>query len=60
MNKYQEILAEIKNAKHIVITSHKSPDGDSIGSSLGLYHFIKKKASYGRPFFIINLLISIR
>ena len=42
MNKYQEILAEIKNAKHIVITSHKSPDGDSIGSSLGLYHFIKK------------------
>ena len=42
MNKYQDILEEIKNAKYIVITSHKSPDGDSIGSSLGLYHFIKK------------------
>ena len=25
----------------IVITSHKSPDGDAIGSSLGLYHVLK-------------------
>lgn len=33
---------EIQNANNIVITSHKSPDGDSLGSSLGLYHFIKK------------------
>ncbi|MFM7668873.1 MAG: DHH family phosphoesterase [Bacteroidota bacterium] len=33
---------EIQNANNIVITSHKSPDGDSLGSSLALYHFIKK------------------
>src|SRR5690606_213268 len=26
--------------KHIVITSHKSPDGDSVGSSLGMYHYL--------------------
>ncbi len=26
----------------VIITSHKSPDGDSIGSTLGLYHFLKK------------------
>lgn len=32
----------ITSAKHIVITAHKSPDGDSVGSSLGLYHYIKK------------------
>ena len=42
MNIYEEIVKEIKAAKSIVITSHKSPDGDSIGSSLALYHFIKK------------------
>lgn len=31
----------IKNSKNIIITSHRSPDGDSIGSSLSLYHFLK-------------------
>ncbi len=31
----------IKKAQTIVITSHKSPDGDSIGSSLALYHYLK-------------------
>lgn len=39
-NTYKTIVAAIKEAKNIVITSHKSPDGDSIGSSLALYHFI--------------------
>lgn len=38
----QKILAEIKLAAKIVITSHKSADGDSIGSSLALYHFLQK------------------
>lgn len=42
MNTYQQIEAEIMNASHIVITSHKSADGDSIGCSLGLLHFIEK------------------
>jgi phosphoesterase RecJ-like protein len=42
MNIYQQIAAEIKAASNIVITSHKSPDGDSIGSSLGLLRFIEK------------------
>ena len=39
MNDIKEIL---DNAKSIVITTHKSPDGDAIGSSLALYHFLKK------------------
>ena len=39
---YNSIVNEIKSASRIIITAHKSPDGDSIGSSLGLYHFIKK------------------
>ena len=42
MNIYQQIETKIKSAANIVITSHKSADGDSIGSSLGLLHFIEK------------------
>jgi len=42
MNKSQLILAEIKKANRIVITAHKSPDGDSIGSSLAFYELCLK------------------
>ncbi|UII30152.1 DHH family phosphoesterase [Fulvivirga ulvae] len=42
MNIYKQIEEEIRNASHIVITSHKSADGDSVGCSLGLLHFIEK------------------
>jgi len=42
MNIYKQIEAEIQAASYIVITAHKSADGDSIGSSLGLFHFIEK------------------
>lgn len=42
MKSYNQIITEIFSASNIVITSHKSPDGDSIGSSLGLLHFIEK------------------
>src|SRR3972149_4495767 len=38
----QDIKQLITNSKGIVITTHKSPDGDAIGSSLGLYLFLKK------------------
>ncbi|MDP5230309.1 MAG: DHH family phosphoesterase, partial [Cellulophaga sp.] len=27
----------------IVIVPHKNPDGDAIGSTLGLWHFLKNK-----------------
>ncbi|MDF2454603.1 MAG: phosphoesterase [Cytophagaceae bacterium] len=42
MNSYKQIESAILAASHIVITSHKSPDGDSVGSSLGLLYFIEK------------------
>ena len=32
----------IENSKQILITTHLSPDGDAMGSTLGLYHFLKK------------------
>lgn len=31
----------IAEARSIVITSHKSPDGDAIGSALAMHHFLK-------------------
>ena len=33
----EHILEEIKKAKKIVILTHENPDGDAIGSSLGMY-----------------------
>ncbi|WP_299250752.1 bifunctional oligoribonuclease/PAP phosphatase NrnA [uncultured Cytophaga sp.] len=42
MNTYKQIEAAILSAQNIVITAHKSADGDSVGSSLGLLYFIEK------------------
>lgn len=41
--KVEQIISHIENSKRIVITTHLSPDGDAIGSSLALYHFIKNR-----------------
>ena len=52
MKEANEIVEAILKAEKIVITSHRSPDGDSIGSSLGLYNFIAaldKKAVVCHP-----------
>lgn len=49
--KIDQFKALVENAKHIIITAHKSPDGDSIGSSLGLYHYLKKK---GKEVFVCH------
>lgn len=32
-----------KPKQRIVITAHANPDGDALGSSLGLYHYLKQK-----------------
>ncbi len=36
----QQVRKLLENREKIVITCHVSPDGDAIGSSLGLYHFL--------------------
>ena len=41
MKNWREVESKIKNSKHTVILSHRSPDGDSVGSSLALYHYLK-------------------
>ena len=38
-----EITAELSQAKNIVIVPHKGPDGDAMGSTLGLMHFLRDK-----------------
>lgn len=37
-----EIKKKLTIRKNIVIISHKNPDGDAVGSSLGLYHYLTK------------------
>ena len=34
------LKAQVESAKSVVITSHRSPDGDAIGSSLALKHML--------------------
>lgn len=38
----KDIWSAIKKAEKIVITSHRSPDGDSVGSSLALFRVLRK------------------
>ena len=38
---FDKILALIKQYDRIIIHRHKNPDGDALGSQLGLYHAIK-------------------
>ncbi|WP_156309353.1 DHH family phosphoesterase [Sphingobacterium endophyticum] len=39
----EEYLEELSRPKKIIITTHHKPDGDALGSSLGLYHWLKGK-----------------
>ncbi|MCO6478282.1 MAG: bifunctional oligoribonuclease/PAP phosphatase NrnA [Phaeodactylibacter sp.] len=42
MENIKELKALLSYPKDIVITTHRNPDGDAIGSSLGMYHFLNK------------------
>jgi bifunctional oligoribonuclease and PAP phosphatase NrnA len=42
MENYDEIKKLLSYPKDVVIVTHRNPDGDAIGSSLGLYHYLKK------------------
>ncbi len=39
----QETKRQIERAQKIVITTHLSPDGDALGSSLALYHYLRNR-----------------
>ena len=36
-----KINAELNNKDNIVIFTHRNPDGDALGSALGLFHFLR-------------------
>ncbi len=40
MNSIDKIFPELGNSKNVVITMHQKPDGDAMGSSLGMYNFL--------------------
>lgn len=43
MTNFLELKSLLNTPKNVVIVCHKNPDGDAIGSSLGLYHYLNKK-----------------
>jgi phosphoesterase RecJ-like protein len=42
MDIFNQISHEINSATNIVVTSHKGPDGDAIGSALAMFHLLQK------------------
>lgn len=42
-DKFSDLKKVVANAKNISILTHVNPDGDAMGSSLGLFHYLKKK-----------------
>ena len=51
IDKLNEVLDLIRGSRTILITSHRDPDGDSIGSQLALAHLVEK---WGKSCRIIN------
>ena len=41
MQPLERLYPLLQNKRNIVITMHQKPDGDAMGSALGLYHFLK-------------------
>lgn len=42
MQEIKNIFPLLNQPKKVVITMHQKPDGDAMGSTLGLYHFLNK------------------
>ena len=42
MQNFETLKPLLSSPKRIVITAHANPDGDALGSSLGLYHYLKQ------------------
>ena len=38
-----ELLDRLKKSKRIVLTGHKGPDGDAVGSTLALWNHFKEQ-----------------
>ena len=40
---FKELQSFLETPKNIVIIGHRNPDGDAMGATLGLFHYLKKK-----------------
>lgn len=49
MRSIQDAFPLLQTPKRIFITTHHKPDGDAIGSMLGLYHYLVKKGHNVTP-----------
>lgn len=49
MQPIEEVYQLLQEPKNIFITTHHKPDGDAIGSMLGLYHYLTKKGHKVTP-----------
>ena len=43
LKQFIELQSFLETPKNIVIVGHRNPDGDAMGATLGLYHYLKKK-----------------
>tara|TARA_R110002073_G_scaffold8207_1_gene45611 strand:- start:60324 stop:61349 length:1026 start_codon:yes stop_codon:yes gene_type:complete len=43
LKQFKELQSFLNSPKNIVIVGHRNPDGDAIGSTLALCHYLKKK-----------------
>lgn len=50
--KHAAIIDTLQRARHVIIASHRRPDGDAIGSSLALAHYLENQ---GIPHTIFNV-----
>lgn len=46
MQPVQDVLSLLQHPKKIFITTHHKPDGDAIGSMLGLHHYLTQKGHH--------------
>lgn len=51
MRPLEEIYTLLDTPRKVVITMHQKPDGDAMGSALGLYHYLK---TYGHDVVVIS------
>ncbi|WP_088322849.1 DHH family phosphoesterase [Polaribacter tangerinus] len=40
---FEDLQGFLKKPRNIVIVGHRNPDGDAMGATLALYHYLKKK-----------------
>ena len=49
MNLKPDLAEELKNVKTVTIAGHIRPDGDAVGSCMGLYLYFKRKLAGAGP-----------